>query len=137
MCPALTPADGDGLLIAQVRHLESELSRVTLERREAEQAAADQRSRRRTLAWQTESLELRLQEDDPQQPYDAEARLAQLDQERTEASARCDADLAQMRQQLSRSVEVNAELRTRCRELEQEASRARVVAAASVLAANA
>merc|ERR1711924_253242 len=91
-------------LSEQVHHLESQLRRVTAELRE-----------------------------DPHQPPDFEAKLAQAEKEQAEVASKYDAELAQLRQRVASAVEVNAELRARCRELEQEASRARVVAATAAL----
>mmetsp|Transcript_22208 Transcript_22208/g.50774 ORF Transcript_22208/g.50774 Transcript_22208/m.50774 type:complete len:137 (-) Transcript_22208:23-433(-) len=115
-------------LRAEALLLERRLAMVVEECTEAQREAADACARRRSLAWQAESLELRCCEG-RRHPAGLEAGLQRMQRERAELGARYDAEIASMRHRLATAVQVNAELRKRCQECEQEAALAQVTAA--------
>lgn len=73
---------------------------------------------RRSLAWQTESLELRL--------LPVVGELAAAREARVELEKRYSSEIADLRIRLDTAVDFNSELRNRCTELEKHANLAEV-----------
>eukprot|EP00927_Polykrikos_kofoidii_P080219 TRINITY_DN77097_c0_g1_i1.p1 TRINITY_DN77097_c0_g1~~TRINITY_DN77097_c0_g1_i1.p1 ORF type:complete len:225 (+),score=41.14 TRINITY_DN77097_c0_g1_i1:124-798(+) len=115
---------GNGSVSAQLRaeacELERRLGIVVNQCRQARSDAADATAERRTLAWQAESLELRLREG-THNPEVLQASLRRMQEDRANLEALYTSELASLRERLTAAVEVNADLRRRATELERQA----------------
>eukprot|EP00929_Paragymnodinium_shiwhaense_P096836 TRINITY_DN58558_c0_g1_i1.p1 TRINITY_DN58558_c0_g1~~TRINITY_DN58558_c0_g1_i1.p1 ORF type:complete len:254 (+),score=71.61 TRINITY_DN58558_c0_g1_i1:116-877(+) len=105
-------------LKAEARALEIRLQDVLQRCEEAKAETADACAKRRSLAWQTENLELKLQ-GMSRAPAATEAALLKSRKSREALAQRYDAELAGLRQRLEQTVAVNKELRLKCQELER------------------
>lgn len=106
-------------LHAEIEQLEQALANAVRECSQAQRQAADACARRRSLAWQTEVLELQVDDDERSGSADLEAELAEKQMEGTSLGHHLDADLDSLRQRIAVTVAENKELTQRCLDLER------------------
>eukprot|EP00928_Gymnodinium_smaydae_P034748 TRINITY_DN24559_c0_g1_i1.p1 TRINITY_DN24559_c0_g1~~TRINITY_DN24559_c0_g1_i1.p1 ORF type:complete len:173 (+),score=49.58 TRINITY_DN24559_c0_g1_i1:65-583(+) len=103
----------------EVRELEARLASVRQAAREARGELAEASALRRALAWQVENLELRLHDDQSGRMAVA-TQLQSAKRGVRELNANYGAEIADLRQRLVYTVQVNQDLRARCAEIERE-----------------